>query len=313
MMAILIISLWMASTLSKRFHKYLDVLLEKIRGVHLDTTGKQITIDPMIPIEIHEIVDTLNLMLARIHSQAERLTESQNEIQHQYTEIAGLYQQTAAINETLYDTVDKLSLSYKETIEVLSNTIEAKDQYTKGHCVRVTHYALKIAEASGYNSEELTILENASLLHDVGKIAIPERILNKPGSLTDEEFARIREHSTKGYEITKTVSNLSEASLIILEHHERYDGKGYPLGLAGEEIREGARILCVADAYDAMTSKRSYRLEPFSEEEAITELKKHAGTQFDARYVTMLAKIIEEESEEEKQQLAASINRMTKT
>ncbi|MFC1703558.1 HD domain-containing phosphohydrolase [Candidatus Omnitrophota bacterium] len=171
------------------------------------------------------------------------------------------------------------------TTVALAEAIEAKDHYTGGHTERVTKYSLLIAEkVLTYKEINLPqkFLENlhiASLLHDIGKIAIPEAVLNKPGKLTDEEFAKIKSHPIQGIKILQPIKELEEAIKGVKYHHERYDGRGYPEGLKGDEIPLIAAIIAVADVYDAMTSDRPYR-PALPKETAIGEIKKGSGTQF---------------------------------
>jgi len=173
----------------------------------------------------------------------------------------------------------KVADGYKSTIRALAAAIDAKDHYTRGHSQRVTELALLGARALNMSQEELEILEYAGILHDIGKIGIPDDILSKPGRLTPEEFDIIRQHPRLGASIITGVSFLEEARKLVLYHHERYDGNGYPEGLIGNDIPLGARLLAVADAFDSMTSDRSYRA-AMSNDVAINELYKQCGTQF---------------------------------
>ena len=148
---------------------------------------------------------------------------------------------------------------FLQTVTALSEAVDAKDRYTSGHSKRVAEYSRKIAERMGKSKEEQDEIYRAGLLHDVGKIRIPEDIINKPGRLTDEEYNTIKIHPITGYNILRGIAEDSSIATAAKHHHERFDGKGYPTGLTGEEIPETARILGVADAYDAMASNRSYR------------------------------------------------------
>jgi putative nucleotidyltransferase with HDIG domain len=166
------------------------------------------------------------------------------------------------------------------TVSVLSETISAKSQWTSGHLERVTNYAIAIGKEMGLNDKDLKSLELASLLHDIGKIGTYEAILNKPAKLTMDEFNLIKLHAGKGAEMLSTIKQLKEMVPSIKYHHERYDGKGYPEGLKGEEIPVLARILCVADAVDSMVADRPYR-KGLAMREIEEELIKGSGTQFD--------------------------------
>lgn len=165
-------------------------------------------------------------------------------------------------------------------IKTLSDTIEAKDEYTIGHSKRVSEYAALIADKMGISEEEISKIKYAATLHDIGKIGVPDTVLNKPSKLSDEEYEIIKTHSTIGADILKNIDMISYTADIARHHHERYDGKGYPDGLSANENSLGARIVAVADAFDAMNSKRIYR-NPLSREIIINEIEKNKGFQFD--------------------------------
>jgi len=173
----------------------------------------------------------------------------------------------------------EVSEGYKSTIIALAASIDAKDHYTRGHSQRVTEYALMGALNFSMSPRDMEILEYAGILHDIGKIGIPDSILTSSRSLTPEEWEIIRQHPSIGGNITKDIPFLEESRKLLLHHHERYDGGGYPDGLAGEDIPLGARILAVADSFDSMTSNRSYRA-ALGTEYAIEELRKCSGKQF---------------------------------
>ncbi|MHC5080527.1 MAG: HD domain-containing phosphohydrolase [Planctomycetota bacterium] len=176
--------------------------------------------------------------------------------------------------------IEQLESLFYGSIRTLIATIEAKDHYTKGHTERVTTYAMQIAHEMELPPEDVESLQLASLLHDVGKIGIPEKILKKPGKLTPGEYEIMKRHPGIGAEIVGNIDNIHRVRDIVLSHHEKWDGTGYPEGRSGDQTPLGARILAVADAYDAMTSTRSYRRN-FSEDEVIKEFKRCAGFQFD--------------------------------
>jgi putative nucleotidyltransferase with HDIG domain len=182
------------------------------------------------------------------------------------------------------DLVDQQRSLFLSTVKSLASAIDAKDEYTRHHSTRVTDFSLKIAAKMGFSEKELGDLELAALLHDVGKIAVPESILNKPGKLTDEEFTLIKEHPVRGEAILSPVIELKEISRVVRAHHERYDGKGYPDRLKGREIPIGARIMTIADTYDSITSERPYR-KAASHRYAIKEIISCSGTQFDPEVV----------------------------
>ena len=168
---------------------------------------------------------------------------------------------------------------YKSTISALAATVDAKDPYTCGHSTRVKEYALLAGIQLSLSKNELDILEYGGILHDVGKIGIPDSILLKPGPLNHQEWTVMREHPIIGFNILKDVSFLEEVSKLVLHHHERYDGTGYPSGLQGADIPLGARILAIADSFDTMTTDRAYR-PALSERYAIGELLHCTYTQF---------------------------------
>ena len=169
-------------------------------------------------------------------------------------------------------------------LEAFTVAIEIKNIYLKGHSKKVAEISKSIATQLGLSADEIHKIYIAGLLHDIGKIGISEKILNKPSKLSKEEYAIIKEHVSMGAAIVSQVNEFKELVKFIKYHHERWDGQGYPQGLAGDEIPLGARIICVADSYDAMLSNRSYR-NMFSHQEAIIEIKKCSGTQYDPRVV----------------------------
>ncbi len=197
-------------------------------------------------------------------------------------------QQLAQMNRNLETRTQDLAESQRQlflaTIKSLVNALEAKDPYTRNHSARVTEYSLRIARRVGYDQRELKDLELAGLMHDLGKIAVPETILHKPGRLTDEEFAYIKAHPVKSEEIIQPITMLKHICPIVRGHHERYDGRGYPDGLAKLEIPLGARIMAVADTYDAMTSDRPYR-QGLPHSKTVKEITHCSGTQFDPEVV----------------------------
>ena len=184
--------------------------------------------------------------------------------------------------------------AHEATLATLCQAVETKDYYTRGHCMRVAKAAAMIAEELGMSAERVQTMRYAGMLHDIGKLGVPTKILQKAGKLTEEEFAAIQLHPMRGYEIVREIGFLDEALAGILHHHERMDGGGYPKGLAGEDIPEAARLVSVADVFDCLTSTRSYRT-AWSAEDAIAELRRCAGTQFDPRMVEALVRAVERE------------------
>ena len=180
-----------------------------------------------------------------------------------------------------------------ETIATIASMIEAKDSYTKGHSVRVAEYSARLARELGWSEDEVSNLRYVALLHDIGKVGIPDSVLNKPGKLTEIEFGVIKSHTNIGGDILNDIRTIAGVSLGAKYHHERYDGKGYPTGASGEEIPEIARIICIADAYDAMNSKRVYR-DNLSKEEIYSQLEQGKGSQFDPSLVDSFLKLLDD-------------------
>ena len=189
--------------------------------------------------------------------------------------------------------IERLSM---HIVETLAEAIDAKDTYTHGHSKRVAEYAAEIARRCGFDPERCRRIYMMGLLHDVGKIGIPDAIINKPGHLTDEEFAVIKTHPPKGAKILGSIQEMPELATGAHWHHERYDGGGYPDGLAESAIPEEARIIAVADAYDAMTSRRSYR-EVMPQEKVRNEIEKGKGRQFDPAFADIMLAMIGEDAE----------------
>ena len=181
---------------------------------------------------------------------------------------------------------------FEQTAEALVTAIDAKDPYTHGHSARVAMYSTQIAREAGFSEEECEQVYFAALLHDVGKIGVPSSVINKPGRLTDEEYALIKQHPVTGNQILSSIQQSPYLSIGAHYHHERYDGRGYPDGLKGNDIPDIARIIGVADAYDAMTSRRSYR-DPIPQQTVREEIVKGIGTQFDPEYAKIMIHLID--------------------
>ena len=193
---------------------------------------------------------------------------------------------------------EKLALALKqvsmgnETIMAIARTVDAKDALTSRHSQRVSEYSVMIARKYGFSGDEIDNLRKAALLHDIGKIGIPDAILNKPSALTEKEYECMKSHVTLGAEILKDFTLVENAAQGAKYHHERYDGTGYPEGLKGSEIPLYGRIIAIADAFDAMTANRVYRKRmPF--EKVMDELHKGRGTQFDPELLDMFLELIE--------------------
>lgn len=181
-----------------------------------------------------------------------------------------------------------------QIVQTLSGAIDAKDAYTNGHSLRVAEYAQEIARRAGYEGRALKDLYMAALLHDVGKIGIPDTIINKQTSLSDEEALLMRNHPVTGAKILSNIGDYPQLAVGARYHHEHYDGSGYPDGLKGEEIPEAARIIAVADSYDAMASRRSYR-DVLPQATIRADIEKNSGTQFDPKFASIMLSMIDED------------------
>ena len=197
------------------------------------------------------------------------------------------------LESRLAEKTKQLELVTLNAIMAIANTIEAKDAYTSGHSNRVAKCSDAIAKKMGMSEDELRDLHFKALLHDIGKIGVPDAVLKKPFALDDEEFAAIKKHPVIGEEILKNITTIPNLHYGALYHHERYDGKGYPAGIEGQDIPYEARIIAIADMYDAMTSDRSYR-KALPNDVVIEELKKCRGIQFDPEIVDLFIGMLEE-------------------
>jgi putative nucleotidyltransferase with HDIG domain len=184
--------------------------------------------------------------------------------------------------------------SYETVLSALLSALDTRDTEAEGHSERVTGYTMVLAEQMGVTDEEMFHMERGALLHDIGKVAVPDRILHKAGPLTEAVWEEMRKHPVIGHRMCARIAFLEGASRIVLHHHERWDGAGYPDRLAGEAIPLGARVFAVVDAFDAMTTDRPYRAAS-TYDAAVAELRAHAGTQFDPRVVGAFLEVPERE------------------
>ena len=191
---------------------------------------------------------------------------------------------------------EKLERISMQIVKALSGAVDAKDTYTNGHSLRVAEYSREIARRAGLSGEMQDDIYMMGLLHDVGKIGVPDAIINKPAHLTEDEYAAIKNHPVMGARILKNIKDFPKLITGARCHHERYDGKGYPDGIAGEEIPLEARIIAVADAYDAMSSRRSYR-DVLPQETVRSEIEKGKGTQFDPEVTEVVLGMIDEDAD----------------
>lgn len=192
-----------------------------------------------------------------------------------------------------HEKMERISI---QIVKTLSGAIDAKDTYTNGHSTRVADYSQKIARKAGLSEEVQNNIYMMGLLHDVGKIGIPDAIINKPAKLTDEEYNVIKKHPVIGAKILENITEFPKLITGARWHHERYDGKGYPDGISAEEIPMEARIIAIADAYDAMSSRRSYR-DVLPQAQVRTEMEKGKGTQFDPELAEVMLKMIDEDTD----------------
>jgi putative nucleotidyltransferase with HDIG domain len=279
-----------------------DLAMEGMDGFALlDQVHK---IDPNMPVVMVTAVDDLSVALSAIHNgaydyllkpfQREQLLASvhralhtrrlQIEVNDYKNKLESLVTaRTKMLHSAISDlekAKDELERSYDITLEALGDALDLKDAETEGHSKRVTAFTIAIARAMDLPSERVRVIARGAFLHDVGKMAIPDAILRKPGRLTPEEQMRMRDHAMLGYQMLRKIPFLHEAANIVYSHQERYDGSGYPRGLKADQIPLGARIFAVADTFDAITSDRPYRAAQ-SISSARREIQKHSGHQFD--------------------------------
>ena len=204
------------------------------------------------------------------------------------------------INEELAESNEKLEQAYLDMVQTLRYTVEAKDAYTRGHSDRVSEYSVLIGEKLGLPEDQIKILRIGGLFHDIGKIGVPDRILLKTDKLTDDEYSEIKNHPSIGAHILGAATIFKDIIPIVKYHHERYDGRGYPCGLKGEDIPYVARIAAVADTFDAMTSKRSYR-DALNLDIVKEEIERCKGTQFDPDLDDLFIDILQNDYKEIKE------------
>ncbi|MFH1440581.1 MAG: HD domain-containing phosphohydrolase [Candidatus Omnitrophota bacterium] len=259
-----------------------------------DVIVKPISIDKLFflvkkGIELHYLMAS--------HRKTNQSFKEQNiSLQKQNTLLAKRIEESTKNLTRLYE---DLRNTYMRTIKVLAHAIEARDAYTHSHSENVAKYAVLIAEEMHLPVEQIETIREACELHDLGKIGVADNILSKPSSLTDEEWESIKRHPLIGTQILEPLTFLGGVIDLVKQHHEHYDGKGYPEGLKGEEILLGARIIHLADAYEAMRSARAYRKQPLTKEAAIAEIKKQKGLQFDPKIVDAFMKIVDKLPEPE--------------
>jgi putative nucleotidyltransferase with HDIG domain len=232
----------------------------------------------------------LHSLMTANHKIIMGLREHNSSLEKQNTLLASRIEELTKNLTRLYE---DLRATYLRTIKVLAQAIDARDHYTHSHSENVAKYAVSIAEEMGLSAKEIENIREACELHDLGKIAIQDNILGKEGTLTDEEWEKIRRHPSDGATILEPLTFLKDVIELIRQHHEHYDGSGYPQGRRGQDILLGARIIHLADAYESMRSARSYRKIPLSKEEAILEIKNNNRIQFDPHVVEVFLRIVD--------------------
>jgi response regulator RpfG family c-di-GMP phosphodiesterase len=249
-----------------------DTAVEAIRKGASDYVTKPFNLDE-VQIVVERTLEKRRLILEN-QAHQDRLEElvavRTQELVEKKQEVEGLY--------------TELAETYESTLQALVTALDLRDNETHGHSYRVVQYARVVAERIGVTEPYLTWIRRGAILHDVGKIGVPDAILRKPGKLTEDEWVQMRMHPEMGYEMLKHIPFLKPALDIVLYHQERYDGKGYPTGLEGEDIPLGARIFAVVDTFDAMTSDRPYRA-ALTMQDVRDELLRYSGTQFDPQVV----------------------------
>lgn len=229
--------------------------------------------------------------VGRLHSFGERDVELCRALSHEI----GLALANARLHESLLRSHEELERAYDETIEGWSLALEMRDDETQGHALRVADLAVELGREMGMGGPDLVHLRRGALLHDIGKMVVPDAILHKPGPLTEEEWAVMRRHPESGRDFLRKVAYLAPALDVPYGHHERWDGTGYPRGLSGEEIPLAARVFAVADSFDALTSDRPYR-PAWSEGETLSYLRENAGIHYDPGVVSALLRLREDGS-----------------
>jgi len=263
-----------------------QLLKEIYRSGGYDFISQPINLEKLFFL-INKGTDLRALMLAH-RKFVKGLEEHNTSLQKQNTLLARRIEESTKNLTRLYE---DLRETYMRTIKVLAQAIDARDHYTHSHSENVAKYAVTISEELRLPAHEIELIRDACELHDLGKIGVEDSILGKATSLTSQEWEQIKRHPQTGAQILEPLTFLDGVIDLVKQHHEHYDGSGYPAGRKGEDILMGARIIHVADAYEAMCSPRSYRLVPLLKEEAIYEIKNNSGTQFDPVVVEAFLKV----------------------
>ena len=253
----------------------LDLMMPEVNGLEVCKSLKNNERTRLIPIIMITAVHEQEEKLKAIHAGADDFLNKPINISELRARVRSLLRM-----KHLNDMLDRSDT----VIASLANAIEAKDKYTEGHNDRVAKYAVELAQILGLSEKDREIVRMAGILHDIGKIGVPDSILNKKGPLTPEEFDKVKTHPEHGERILKPLLSLNEVRNVVLYHHERFDGAGYPSGLKGTDIPIHARIIAIADSFDAMTTDRPYR-KAFTVQETILEFEKNAGKMWDPELV----------------------------
>jgi len=273
------------SLLDENKHELMEYLFDL--GVY-DFITKPINLEKLLFL-VRKGIDIHTLMITNRRLN-QGLRENNLALEKQNTLLAKRVEDSTKNLTRLYE---DLRGTYMRTIKVLAQAIDARDHYTHSHSENVAKYAMIIAQEMKLSVKEVETIRQACELHDLGKIGIGDNILIKEGPLNDEEWKQIRKHPLIGAQILEPLTFLNEVIELVRQHHEHFNGAGYPEGRLGEDISLGARIINLADAYEAMLSARSYRKVPLTKEAAIAEIKKHSGTQFDPQVVEAFLRVVD--------------------
>ena len=291
-------------------------LLERVRSMQPHLPVVMVTAIHDISVAIDSMrrgaYDYLLKPFEREHlvSTVQRALDHRQVLQENHNYQQNLEQVVRARTELLRQAVEDLENSYDVTLEALGDALDLKDSETEGHSKRVTAYTIALARAMGISPAQIKLIARGAFLHDIGKMAIPDEILRKPGKLTLEQQEIMREHCTRGYHILRKIPFLAEAAEIVFSHQEHFDGSGYPGGISGNQIPIGARIFAVADALDAITSDRPYR-KARSFDAAREEILRCSGSQFDPAVVEAFLKIPNELWQELRSEITAQNKRLS--
>ena len=263
----------------------LDLMMPELNGLEVCRTLKSRESTRLIPV----------VMITAVYNQEEKLKVIDAGADDFINKPINLAELRARVRSLLrVKHMNDLLDCADRVISSLANAIEAKDKYTEGHNGRVSRFAVALSRAYGLTAKEQEIVKMAGILHDIGKIGVPDSVLNKPGPLEKDELEKILAHPREGEKILKPLRSLSAVRDVVLYHHERYDGRGYPEGLKGEEIPIYARIVAVVDSYDAMTTTRPYR-QALSRAQAIKELEEKAGQMWDPELVRLFVELLRQD------------------